>query len=319
MPYGGTQPWCPWLMPLSFMACIVVFVYTMYVNNCPEKTGARNCVFYNELGRFSFQPRSENFFFGPSVKTLKEIGGLNRNLVVDKGQNYRLFSCMWLHGNVIHLIVNVLAILLMGVRLEEDYGFLKIGLLYVLSGLGANILSCLRQAATEETISVGASGALFGLLGSSLSEIITNWNLYANKCAALTTLLIVIALNLTIGFIPGVDGTAHIGGLLAGFFLGFLLLLRPQYGYFGAYYYIVPGHDLKRKKPKYQLHQQLFWVLSFVILIIGYMVGLAKLYKGERVVLPIPSFDTKQMPNLGAAQSYNVTEKYNNTLSHIPN
>lgn len=57
--------------------------------------------------------------------SLKEIGGLNRNLVVDKGQNYRLFSCMWLHGNVIHLIVNVLAILLMGVRLEEDYGFCK--------------------------------------------------------------------------------------------------------------------------------------------------------------------------------------------------
>jgi membrane associated rhomboid family serine protease len=54
----------------------------------------------------------------------------------------------------------------------------KIGVLYLLSGLGGSLLSAIH---TKSTISVGASGALFGLMGAMLSELLTNWTIYANK------------------------------------------------------------------------------------------------------------------------------------------
>ncbi|KAH9715011.1 hypothetical protein WN944_022318 [Citrus x changshan-huyou] len=270
MAYGGpSRPWCSWFMPLSCVACIAVFVYTMYVNNCPKNLGEDRCVFHDHLGRFSFQPRSENSLFGPSTATLKKLGGLSRNLVVYDGEIYRFFSCMWLHANVIHLLTNSLAILFIGVKLEEDFGFLRIGLLYVLSGFGGGLLSCLHQDESQQTlqISVGASGALFGLLGASLSEIITNWTLYTNKCVSITMLILVIGVNMAIGFMPGIDNMAHIGGFVSGILLGFILLLRPQYGYVSGPY-IAPGYELNHKKPKYQCHQKLLWVISVVVLFV---------------------------------------------------
>lgn len=57
----------------------------------------------------------------------------------------------------------------------------KIGILYILAGLGGSILSCLHQDPTKDIVSVGASGALFGFMGSMLSEFITNWSSYSNK------------------------------------------------------------------------------------------------------------------------------------------
>ncbi|GKB41739.1 rhomboid-like protein 1 [Tanacetum coccineum] len=68
-----------------------------------------------------------------------------------------------------------------GFRLEKEFGYLRIGVLYVLSGIGGSILSSLF---IRTTISVGASGALFGLLGAMLSELLTNWTIYANKAIA---------------------------------------------------------------------------------------------------------------------------------------
>ncbi|KAF2320329.1 hypothetical protein GH714_027156 [Hevea brasiliensis] len=83
----------------------------------------------------------------------------------------------------------------------------------------------------RNSISVGASGALFGLLGAMLSELITNWTIYTYKAAALFTLLVIVAINLAIGILPHVDNFAHIGGFLVGFLLGFVLLPRPRYGW----------------------------------------------------------------------------------------
>eukprot|EP00267_Zea_mays_P045075 XP_020397315.1 RHOMBOID-like protein 1 [Zea mays] len=80
-------------------------------------------------------------------------------------------------------------------------------------------------------ISVGASGALFGLLGSMLSELLMNWTIYSNKAVAIITLLFIIALNLAIGILPHVDNFAHIGGFATDFLLGFVLLARPQFSW----------------------------------------------------------------------------------------
>ncbi|KAH9666630.1 RHOMBOID-like protein 5 [Citrus sinensis] len=167
-------------------------------------------------------------------RRLRDLGGLDRNLVVRKNQKYRLLSSMWLHAGIIHLVVNMTSLMLVSYRLEQEFGFARIAPLYLLSGFGGSLLSCLHHKGKKEIVSVGASGALFGLLGTMLSELIANWTIYENKCTSLSVLGSVIALNLAFGFIPGVDGVdnlAHIGGFASGVLLGFILFLRPQYGY----------------------------------------------------------------------------------------
>ncbi|KAF8400649.1 hypothetical protein HHK36_013948 [Tetracentron sinense] len=258
------EPWFPWLVPLFFMVNMGAFVYTMYVNDCPTATGVGRCVF-PFLGRFSFQPLYQNPLLGPSITTLELVGGLEPKLVVNEGQGWRFMSCIWLHAGVIHLLANMLSLLFIGIRLEQEFGFLRIGFLYLLSGFGGSLLSALNL---HSAISVGASGALFGLLGAMLSELITNWTIYANKCAALLTLLVIIALNLAVSILPHVDSSAHIGGFLSGFLLGFMLLIRPQFGWV-SHKHIPPGYEMKLVKPKHKCYQYLLWITSSVILIIG--------------------------------------------------
>ncbi|XP_031261746.1 RHOMBOID-like protein 5, partial [Pistacia vera] len=184
--------------------------------------------------------------------------------------------CMFLHSSVVHLLFNIFTLLPTCIQLEEEFGFLKIGILYVLAGLGGSILSCLHQDPKKDIVSIGASSALFGFMGSMLSKFITNWTSYSDKvtkyidyqCFQLMMLLVIICLNLLLGLIPGVDNTAHLGGFISGFFLGFVLLIRTQHGYVGRKY-VLPGYETTRHKSKYQFHQQLCWITSFVILIAG--------------------------------------------------
>ncbi|KAL5758239.1 hypothetical protein ACOSP7_020850 [Xanthoceras sorbifolium] len=286
----GPEPWCPWLIPCIFLGCVGMFAYTMYVNDCPETTGSLNCIGFEQLGRYSFQPVSENALLGPSSYTLQDLGGLNPRLVVDENQTYRIVTYMWLHSGVFHLLANMLCLMLTGMRLEEEFGFLRIGVLYFVSGCGGGLLSCLHSR-TKNRVTVGASGALFGLLGSSLSELITNWTIYSSKCSSLCGLMMTIIMNMCIGMlIPGVDQSAHYGGFFTGLLLGFILLMRPQFGYISRRYMAI-GYDVKKKIPKYKCYQYLLCVLALVALIIGAMFGVAKLIRGETIKLGLPGFD----------------------------
>ncbi|KAL5575688.1 hypothetical protein UlMin_017387 [Ulmus minor] len=273
------KPWFPWLVPLIFVANIAMFVYSMYLNDCPSHTGEDRCLFYHDLRRFSFQPFHENPLLGPSTTALKELGALDWKLVVEDGEGWRLLSCMWLHAGVFHLLANMVSLLFIGIRLEQEFGFFRIGVLYVLSGFGGSLLSTMNLNPSRPIISVGASGALFGLLGAMLSELITNWTIYANKCAALFSLVIVIVLNLAFGLLPNVDNSAHIGGFIAGFLLGFILLMRPQYGYVNPQH-IPSGYDVKRK-PRHTIYQYVLWIFAFLALLFGYAYCLLKLFNGE--------------------------------------
>ncbi|CAI5487635.1 unnamed protein product [Closterium sp. Naga37s-1] len=201
----------------------------MAVNNCPSKPHpqGQSCVL-PWLGRFSFEPLNINPLFGPTALTLQEMGALNSNLVTNYHQGWRLVTAMWLHGGMVHLVCNLLGIAFLLNRLEKEFGLWRPTVIYLLSGVFAAVFSCLFL---DTQISVGASGALFGLVGACLSELLINWKLYDNRFSALMTLLILIAINLAIGLMPYIDNFAHIGGCIAGFFLGFALLLKPQHGF----------------------------------------------------------------------------------------
>ncbi|XP_061354244.1 RHOMBOID-like protein 2 [Gastrolobium bilobum] len=267
------KKWVSWLIPFIFIANIIVFIITMYVNDCPNNTDSCLARF---LGRFSFQPFKENPLLGPSYLTLQSMGGLDVHRVVHGHQGWRLITCIWLHAGVFHLLANMFGILVVGIQLEQDFGFVLIGLLFVISGLGGSLLSALF---IRSSIAVGASGALFGLLGGMLSELITNWSMYDKKLGALFTLVFIIVINLAVGFLPHVDNFAHIGGFLSGFLLGFVFLIRPQFGWVKQQY-ASSAYSPELVKPKFKKYQCISWVLALILLIVGFTIGLVALFYG---------------------------------------
>ncbi len=126
---------------------------------------------------------------------------------------YRLLTSIFLHADIIHIACNMYALYVLGPIVERYYGKSKFLLIYFVSGLLGNLFSCLFMS--ELTYSLGASGALFGLLGS-----IAYFTYYYRatlqgflRSQIIPTLLV----NLAIGFmIPGIDISAHIGGLIGG-------------------------------------------------------------------------------------------------------
>ncbi|OVA16520.1 Peptidase S54 [Macleaya cordata] len=266
--------WFPWLIPFFVIVNVILFGITMFINNCPKNSVSCIAGF---LGRFSFQPFKENPLLGPTSSTLEKMGALEVNKVVHGHQAWRLITCIWLHAGVFHILANMLSLLFIGIRLEQEFGFVRIGLLYIISGVGGSLLSALF---IQSSISVGASGALFGLLGGMLSELITNWTIYANKFAALLTLVLIIAINLAVGILPHVDNFAHIGGFLSGFLLGFVFLIRPQFGWVSQRT-LPPGYAAATSaKPKHKTYQYVLWVTALILLIVGFTVGLVMLFRG---------------------------------------
>ncbi|KAK8641459.1 hypothetical protein V6N13_010863 [Hibiscus sabdariffa] len=273
MPYKN---WVPWLIPAFVLANVLLFLISMFINNCPKNSGS--CV-ARFLGRFSFQPMKENPLLGPSAATLEKMGALDVTKIVHKHQAWRMITCIWLHAGVFHILANMVSLVLIGIRLEQEFGFVRIGLVYLISGFGGSLMSSLF---IQYGISVGASGALFGLLGSMLSELITNWTIYANKAcklAALLTLIFIIVINLAMGLLPHVDNFAHIGGFLSGFLLGFVFLIRPQFGYVSKKH-VPPGYIVASSKPKHKPYQYVLWLVSLILLIAGLTVGMIMLLRG---------------------------------------
>ncbi|XP_012442391.1 RHOMBOID-like protein 1 [Gossypium raimondii] len=271
--YMPFKNWVPWLIPGFVIANVVVFLISMFINNCPKNSSS--CV-GRFLGRFSFQPMKENPLLGPSADTLEKMGALDVIKVVHKHQAWRLISCIWLHAGVFHILANMLSLLFIGIRLEQEFGFVRIGLLYLFAGFGGSLMSALF---IQAGISVGASGALFGLLGSMLSELITNWTIYANKLAALLTLIFIVVINLAVGLLPHVDNFAHIGGFISGFLLGFVFLIRPQFGYVSKKH-IPTGYIVTSNKPKHKPYQYILWLVSMILLVLGFTFGLILLFRG---------------------------------------
>lgn len=137
----------------------------------------------------------------------------NNSAFVKDGEFYRLFTSMFLHVEVLHLVFNLYALYVLGPQVERYYGRLKFILIYLISGLLGSVFSCVFL--NEYTISYGASGAIFGLFGSIL--YFTYYYRATLQGLLRSSLLPVLAFNLLIGFIiPGIDVFCHIGGLIGG-------------------------------------------------------------------------------------------------------
>lgn len=141
--------------------------------------------------------------------------GANSRVLIQAGQIWRLATSIFLHIGIVHLIVNMYALYIIGRQLEGFLGKIK----YLIVFIGSGIIGSLLSVVLHEAVSAGASGAIFGLLGSML-YFGYHYRLYLG--AVLKTQIIpVIVLNLAIGFMfpLGIDNFAHIGGLVGGYLL----------------------------------------------------------------------------------------------------
>lgn len=141
---------------------------------------------------------------------------------------YRLFTSMFLHFGIRHLLNNMLLLYVLGDYLEKYLGRVKFLLLYVIAGVGTNIVSgivCLWQ--NDVVVSAGASGAVFGILGGLLWVILRNKGRVENLTIKKMTVMAV--LSLYYGFVSeGVDNVAHVTGLILGFVLAMLFYRKKS-------------------------------------------------------------------------------------------
>ena len=146
------------------------------------------------------------------VSTLLMLGA-NNGIYTKGGDFYRLFTCIFLHAGIIHLACNMYSLYVIGPQVESFYGKLKYIFIFCFSGICGSILSLAFGNAAD--VSVGASGAIFGLLGSIL-YFGYHYRVFLGN-ALKSQIVPVILLNLMIGFlIPGIDNFAHVGGLVGG-------------------------------------------------------------------------------------------------------
>lgn len=148
-------------------------------------------------------------FFITMFYGLVDAFAVNRFYVLN-GEYYRLFTGMFLHANIFHLLFNMYALYIIGMQLESFLGRGKYLIVYLLSGLGGSVLSIFFSSG----FSVGASGAIFGLLGSLL-YFGYHYRVYLETVVK-SQIIPLIIINLLIGMMPGIDNWAHIGGLIAG-------------------------------------------------------------------------------------------------------
>jgi len=138
--------------------------------------------------------------------------GANYGELVKNGEFYRLVASMFLHAGILHIFLNMYSLYIVGPRVEDFFGKWKYLLIYLISGISASLLSI---SLNGNVVSVGASGAIFGLFGALL-YFGYNHRGYIGAIIRSQILPIVIY-NLLMGFfIPGIDMWGHIGGLIGG-------------------------------------------------------------------------------------------------------
>ena len=158
-------------------------------------------------------------------EVLLDFGAMFGPLIAD-GEYWRLFTAMFLHVGMMHLLFNGIALLIFGRIVERAYGHFRFALIYVLAGLSGSVASLMLNSVA---IGAGASGAIFGVLGALIAYLLANREtLGVMGRQTLTSILVIAGINLVFGFFsPGIDNWAHIGGLVGGFGLG--IALSPKY------------------------------------------------------------------------------------------
>jgi rhomboid protease GluP len=159
------------------------------------------------------------------IGTLIRFGAVSHHHVFTLGEYHRLITPIFLHIGFMHLAFNTFSMILFGMRAEKYFGHVKFLAIYMLSGVTGNLAMAL---ASEFSIGAGASGSLYGIMGALLAFILLRKQNVENFRAGI--LGVIIAVGIFMGFtmnqlpdMPNIGNAAHIGGLVVGLGLGYLL------------------------------------------------------------------------------------------------
>ena len=149
----------------------------------------------------------------PALGRRMILEGAHLPALVSAGEWWRALSAVFLHGGFTHVLFNMWALFVFGPSLEHRFGRASFGALYLACGLGG---SALYQVVGRDVYAVGASGAIFGLMGALLTSAYGQRFTPAGR-AVFSQVLLLLGINLAIPFIvPNVAWEAHVGGLIIG-------------------------------------------------------------------------------------------------------
>lgn len=154
---------------------------------------------------------------------LYNMGSLSVLDIMERGEYYRILTSMFLHGSPDHIFSNMLFLAALGDMLERAIGHGRFAMIYMLAGLGGNLVSMLYELAGGKFYhTIGASGAVFGLIGALLLLLLIHNGTYGQ--VSLRRMILALVYMLYSGMKSDItNNAAHIGGLLVGFFLMLIL------------------------------------------------------------------------------------------------
>lgn len=156
----------------------------------------------------------------PSVESLLSWGANFKPAIVE-GEWWRMFTSMFLHIGILHLLFNMYALLYVGSMLEPVIGHKRFLVSYLLTGLVASITSLFWN---DFSVGAGASGAIFGMYGVFIALLTSNLLEKSFRKELLASMGLFVMYNLFYGMKDGIDNAAHIGGLVSGVVMGYAML-----------------------------------------------------------------------------------------------
>jgi rhomboid protease GluP len=162
------------------------------------------------------------------MQTLVNMGALYGPLVVLKGEWWRLFTAMFLHGGMTHILMNMFSLYLIGRGVEMYFERKAYISIYLFSGLLGGLASLYIH---PNSVGIGASGAIFGVFGALAGFFLAHRDKIADHSKAfMKDFGMVLGINLVLGLsIPSIDVSAHIGGLIVGLIGGFVISKNPKW------------------------------------------------------------------------------------------
>ena len=161
------------------------------------------------------------------MQTLVNMGALYGPLTVLKGEWWRLFTAMFLHGGMTHILMNMFSLYLIGRSVEIYFDTKSYLTIYLFSGLLGGLASLYMH---PNSVGIGASGAIFGVFGALAGFFLAHRDkIAAHSKAFMKDFAVVLGINLVLGLsIPSIDVSAHIGGLIIGLIGGYVISKSPK-------------------------------------------------------------------------------------------
>ena len=165
--------------------------------------------------------------YSQDVMHMLDLGAAYTPLITEGGEVYRLFTSMFLHFGIAHLLNNMLVLCVLGSRLERAAGKIRFLVIYLLGGVAGNVISLLLELDSGDySVSAGASGAVFAVMGAMIYIVVRNRGWLEDL--SWRQIVVMALFSLYFGFASsGVDNAAHVGGLISGGILA-VILYHPR-------------------------------------------------------------------------------------------